>query len=181
MEAKMCVAVSQSTRLCSISTVSQAQPARARKREAVMLPSDSQVPTDGSPALRARLTGLARMKKLTWREGDRRIVRDVRAEEHWKKWGETDSSFSIDALPMPVPCQGQRRQRGARQRHGQDHNGSQHPRRDVFSRREPYCQGGEEQCPGKPCQPHRDQSRDRSQPPPQKHPPDQAHACSLEK
>ncbi len=50
--ANMCVAVSQSTRLCSISTVSQAKPARAMKRAAVMLPSDSQVPTDGWPAFR---------------------------------------------------------------------------------------------------------------------------------
>src|SRR5262249_34720339 len=60
--AKMCVAVSQSTRLCSISTLSQAKPARARKRAAVMLPSDSHVPTDGWPAFNARLTALDRME-----------------------------------------------------------------------------------------------------------------------
>src|SRR5262249_23801757 len=35
----------------------QAKPARARKRAAVMLPIDNQVPTDGCPALSARLTG----------------------------------------------------------------------------------------------------------------------------
>ena len=58
----MCVAVSQSTRLCSMSTVSQAKPLRARKRDAVMLPSDSQVPTDGRPAFNACLTGLGRMR-----------------------------------------------------------------------------------------------------------------------
>src|SRR6516164_5546797 len=65
IDANMCVAVSQSTRLCSISTVSQAKPARAMKRAAVMLPSDSQVPTDGRPALSACLTGLARMLSLS--------------------------------------------------------------------------------------------------------------------
>ena len=54
-------AVSMPTRLCSISTVSQWKPARARNRAAGMLPSDSQVPTDGWPALRARLTGLGRI------------------------------------------------------------------------------------------------------------------------
>src|SRR5262249_22904565 len=61
IDANMCVAVSQSTRLCSISTVSQLKPARAMKRAAVMLPNDSQVPTAGCPALSARLTGFARM------------------------------------------------------------------------------------------------------------------------
>src|SRR5712691_9486693 len=61
MAANMCVAVSQSTRLCSMSTVSHANPALARKRAAVMLPSESQVPTEGCPALNARLTGLGRM------------------------------------------------------------------------------------------------------------------------
>src|ERR1700736_6448573 len=61
MEANMCVAVSQSTRLCSMSTVSQAKPLRARKRDAVMLPSDSHVPTDGRPAFNVCLTGLGRM------------------------------------------------------------------------------------------------------------------------
>src|SRR5437868_1465743 len=60
-EANMCVAVSQSTRLCSMSTVSQAKPARARKRAAVMLPSDSHVPTAGWPARSAFLTGFARI------------------------------------------------------------------------------------------------------------------------
>jgi len=59
MLANMCVAVSQSTRLCSMSTVSQAKPDRARKRAAVILPSDSQVPTAGRPSRSARLTGLA--------------------------------------------------------------------------------------------------------------------------
>ena len=39
----------------------QANPARARNREAVMLPSDSQVPTLGLPARRSRLTGFGRM------------------------------------------------------------------------------------------------------------------------
>jgi hypothetical protein len=34
----------------------------ARKRLAVMLPSESQVPTDVWPALRARLTELGRMR-----------------------------------------------------------------------------------------------------------------------
>ncbi len=62
----MCVAVSQSTRLCSTSTVSQAKPARARKRAAVMLPSDSQVPTDASPAFNALLTGLGRMNGVSF-------------------------------------------------------------------------------------------------------------------
>src|SRR6185437_15789432 len=62
MEANICAAVSQSTCVCSMSTVSQAKPARARKREAVMLPSDSQVPTDDWPAFNARLTGLARIR-----------------------------------------------------------------------------------------------------------------------
>jgi hypothetical protein len=44
-----------------MSTVSQANPARAMNRAATMLPSDSQVPTDGWPAFNARLTGLGRM------------------------------------------------------------------------------------------------------------------------
>src|SRR5437763_4137213 len=70
MEANMWVAVSQSTRLCSISTVSQAKPARARKRAAVMLPRDSQVPTEGCPPLSACLTGLGRMGfPPVWRAG----------------------------------------------------------------------------------------------------------------
>src|SRR5581483_11735763 len=69
----MCVAVSQSTRLCSISTVSQAKPARAIKRAAVMLPSDSQVPTEGWPAFRSCLTGLARMKSSQNSRRDRSI------------------------------------------------------------------------------------------------------------
>jgi len=38
------------------------QAARAMKRAAVMLPSDNQVPTLGLPSLRARLTGLGRMR-----------------------------------------------------------------------------------------------------------------------
>src|SRR5438552_13461218 len=58
----MCVAVSQSTRLCSMSTVSQANPARAINRAAVILPSESHVPTDGWPAFKARLTGLGRIR-----------------------------------------------------------------------------------------------------------------------
>src|SRR4051812_40927800 len=57
----MCGAVSQSTRLCSMSTVIQEKPVRAMKRAAVMLPSDSQVPTEGWPAFNARLTVLGRM------------------------------------------------------------------------------------------------------------------------
>src|SRR5438067_1331555 len=57
----MWVAVSQSTRLCSISTFSQANPLRARNRAAVMDPRDNHVPTDGCPSRRARLTGLARI------------------------------------------------------------------------------------------------------------------------
>src|SRR5438477_243855 len=65
MVANMCVAVSQSTRLCSMSVVSQAKPARAMKRAAVMLPSDNHVPTEGLPSRRARLTGLGRMKSRT--------------------------------------------------------------------------------------------------------------------
>src|SRR5262245_62099824 len=64
MDANMCVAVSQSTSVCSMSTVSQDHPARAMKRAAMIEPSDSQVPTDGSPALRARLTGLGRMRQF---------------------------------------------------------------------------------------------------------------------
>src|SRR6266851_6239699 len=60
-DAKMCVAVSQSTRLCSMSTVNQANPDRAKNRAAVMLPSDNHVPTDGWPAFKDRLTGFARM------------------------------------------------------------------------------------------------------------------------
>src|SRR5260221_224119 len=55
------VAVSQSTRLCSRSTVSQAKPVRARSRAARMLPSDSHVPAAGWFALSARLTGFARI------------------------------------------------------------------------------------------------------------------------
>src|SRR5262249_54391543 len=61
IEANMCVAVSQPTRLCSMSTVSQANPARAMKRAAVMLPRDSQVPIAGWPVLSTALTGLERM------------------------------------------------------------------------------------------------------------------------
>src|SRR5579884_3243243 len=61
MAANICAAVSQSTLLCSMSTVSQAKPARARKRAAVMLPSDNQVPTEGRPSSNARFTALARM------------------------------------------------------------------------------------------------------------------------
>jgi len=45
-----------------MSVVNQANPARAMNRAAVMLPSDNQVPTLGLPSLRARLTGLGRMK-----------------------------------------------------------------------------------------------------------------------
>src|SRR5438876_786124 len=67
MDANMCVAVSQPKRLCSMSTVSQAQPARAMNRDAVIEPSDSQVPIAGSPALRARLTGLGRMRQFSWK------------------------------------------------------------------------------------------------------------------
>src|SRR5579871_567851 len=67
MLANMCVAVSQSTRLCSMSTVSHANPDRARNREAVMLPSDNQVPTAGFPSRSARFTGLARIVfSLCW-------------------------------------------------------------------------------------------------------------------
>src|SRR5690349_21816166 len=62
MAANMWVAVSQSTRLCSMSTVNHAKPVRAMKRAAVMLARDSQVPTDGWPAFKARLTGLGRMQ-----------------------------------------------------------------------------------------------------------------------
>src|SRR5262245_11600640 len=61
IDANRCVAVSQSTRLCSMSTFSQAKPTRAKNRAAVMLPSDSHVPTAGCPAFRARFTGFARM------------------------------------------------------------------------------------------------------------------------
>src|SRR5262249_13036804 len=68
MLANMCVAVSQSTRLCSMSTVSQEKPQRARKRDAVMLPSDSQVPTDALPAFRAAVTALERIKnQSSWK------------------------------------------------------------------------------------------------------------------
>src|SRR5947209_14319194 len=66
MAPSMCVAVSQSTRLCSMSTVSHANPARAMNRAAVMLPSDSHVPTEGWPALRAFLTGFARILETPW-------------------------------------------------------------------------------------------------------------------
>ena len=59
--ANMWQAVSQLTRLCSMSTVSQANPARARNRLAMMLPSDNQVPTLGRPACKSRFTGLGRM------------------------------------------------------------------------------------------------------------------------
>src|SRR3954468_23710362 len=69
IEANMCVAVSQSTRLCSISTVSQAKPDRARNGDAVILPRDSQVPTCGLPAFSAFLTGLLRMTRLVAGEG----------------------------------------------------------------------------------------------------------------
>jgi hypothetical protein len=69
MEATTCVVVSQPTRLCSVSTVSHAQPARARNRAAVMLPSDSQEPTDGCPDFNARLTGLGRMEHSSGWEG----------------------------------------------------------------------------------------------------------------
>src|SRR4051812_16705254 len=55
-----------------MSTVSQAKPTRARKRAAVMLPSDSQVPTDGWPDLRACLTVLVRMiVRMLVEAGDR--------------------------------------------------------------------------------------------------------------
>ncbi len=47
-----------------MSTVSQANPARAMNRAAVMLPSDSQVPTDACPAFNARFTGFGRMSIL---------------------------------------------------------------------------------------------------------------------
>jgi hypothetical protein len=46
-----------------MSTVSQANPARARNRLAVMLPRESQVPTEGWPARKSRFTGLGRIKK----------------------------------------------------------------------------------------------------------------------
>src|SRR5205807_504257 len=45
----------------SISTVSHWKPLRAMKRAAGMLPSDSQVPTEGCPNLRARLTEFGRI------------------------------------------------------------------------------------------------------------------------
>src|SRR5207302_926515 len=63
-EAKMWAAVSQSHRLCSMSTVSQSRPLRAMKRAAVMLAKDSQVPKEGLPAFKVRLTALGRMQDL---------------------------------------------------------------------------------------------------------------------
>ena len=42
-----------------MSTVSQGNPARAMKRAAAMLPSESQVPICGFPACNARLTGFS--------------------------------------------------------------------------------------------------------------------------
>src|SRR2546423_389227 len=78
IDANMWVAVSQSTRLCSISTVSQEKPARAMKRVAVILPSDNQVPTDGSPFLSARLTGFVRMESsIDFREDTRDTKRII--------------------------------------------------------------------------------------------------------
>ncbi len=69
MDAIMCVVVSTFTSECSTSTVSQSNPARARNRAAVMLPSESHVPTLGLPAFRSFLTGLVRMSSLRdwWR------------------------------------------------------------------------------------------------------------------
>ena len=45
--------------VCSMSTVSHGNPARAMNRAATMLPSDSQVPICGFPARNARLTGFS--------------------------------------------------------------------------------------------------------------------------
>ena len=47
------------------------KPERAMKREAVMLPRDSQVPTEGWPALSARLTGFGRIRFSLLEEGGR--------------------------------------------------------------------------------------------------------------
>src|SRR5579883_140944 len=57
----MCVVVSTLTSECSISTVSQSKPARARNRAAVILPRDNHVPTVGLPAFRRRLTVFVRI------------------------------------------------------------------------------------------------------------------------
>ena len=53
----MVAAVWMSVWVCSMSTVSQGIPVRARNREATTLPSESQVPTCGLPACRALFTG----------------------------------------------------------------------------------------------------------------------------
>ena len=61
-----------------MSTVSQAKPARARNRAAVMLPSDSQVPTDGLPSRRVRFTGFGRINTSTGFESpDTRTQRSI--------------------------------------------------------------------------------------------------------
>ena len=59
MAPNMKAAVWMSVCVCSMSTVSQGNPARAMNRAAAMLPSDSQVPIWGLPAFRARLTGFS--------------------------------------------------------------------------------------------------------------------------
>ena len=55
MAPNMKAAVWMSVWVCSMSTVSQGSPARAMKRAAAMLPSDSQVPIWGLPALQRPL------------------------------------------------------------------------------------------------------------------------------
>src|SRR6266852_3541064 len=75
MAANICVAVSKSTRLCSISTVSQEKPIRAKNRAANIFPRDNQVPTAGWPDFRARLTAFGRMIfSLSMHNGDLRIL-----------------------------------------------------------------------------------------------------------
>src|SRR5262249_39211497 len=97
--ANMCVAVSQSTRLCSMSTVSQEKPARARNRAAVMLPNDSQVPAGGSPFGRARLRGLARM---TSAGGQRSEVRGKRSEIRGQRSEVRNEHYSVKCGESPL-------------------------------------------------------------------------------
>ena len=49
-----------------MSSVSQSKPMRASNRVANKSPSDSQVPNEGWPALRVRLTGLVFIDRCSW-------------------------------------------------------------------------------------------------------------------
>ena len=61
MQANTAAACDQSIGECSMSNVSQSNPERAIMRVAYKSPNDSQVPNEGFPDFKVRLTGLVFM------------------------------------------------------------------------------------------------------------------------